>query len=177
MVPVLVEVNFAIIFLSNSCLSISSVFKSQASSLPMFFHICWWVVLFWNLIKFFQKYHCFVAKSCLTLWHPVDCNLPDSYVHGVFQARMLEWVAISLGSKGSSWPRDWTHVSCIGRQILDHWVTWETFIIIILLCLRRSLESTSDFIFVVCRQILNKRLQWPELILNSEKYCFKIQFS
>ena len=47
---------------------------------------------------------------------------------GFFQARIMEWVAIS-SSRGSSWPRDWTHVSCvfcIGRWILYHWATWET---------------------------------------------------
>ena len=40
-----------------------------------------------------------------------------SLVHGIFLARILEWVAIS-SSRGSSWPRDWTHISFIGRQIL-----------------------------------------------------------
>ena len=50
----------------------------------------------------------------------MDCSLPGSFVHGISQARMLEWVAISF-SRGSSQPRDWTHISCIyyiGRQIL-----------------------------------------------------------
>ena len=42
----------------------------------------------------------------------MDCSLPDSSVHGVLQARILEWVAISF-SRGSSQPRDHTHVSCI----------------------------------------------------------------
>ena len=53
----------------------------------------------------------------------VDCSLPGSSVHGVLQARRLEWVAISF-SRGSSQP----HVSClayIGRQILYHCTTWE----------------------------------------------------
>ena len=59
------------------------------------------------------------AQSCLTLCDPVDCSLPDSSVHGILQARILEWVAIS-SSKGSSQPRDRTHVSCIGRHILYH---------------------------------------------------------
>ena len=39
-----------------------------------------------------------VAKLCLILCNPMDCSLPDSYVHGVLQARILEWVAISLSS-------------------------------------------------------------------------------
>ena len=57
-----------------------------------------------------------VAKLCLTLTTPMDCNLPAS-VPGISQAWILEWVAIS-SSRGSSWPRDWAQVSCIGRQIL-----------------------------------------------------------
>ena len=47
----------------------------------------------------------------------MDCSLPVSSVHGILQARILEWVAISF-SRGSSSHRDWTHFSCIGRQIL-----------------------------------------------------------
>ena len=42
-----------------------------------------------------------VAKSCPTLWHPMDCSLTGSSVHGILQARILEWVAISF-SRGSS---------------------------------------------------------------------------
>ena len=67
------------------------------------------------------------AQSYLTLCHPMDCSLPDSSVHGIFWARMLEWVAISF-YRGSSPPMDCTHsscISCIGRQILYHCTTWE----------------------------------------------------
>ena len=60
-----------------------------------------------------------------TLSDPMDFSLPGSSVHGICQAKILEWVAISF-SRESSWPRDWTHVSCIGRWILYHWATWET---------------------------------------------------
>ena len=62
-----------------------------------------------------------VAQSCLTLWHPMDCSLPASSVHRIFQARVLEWVAIPF-SRGSSWPRDWTWVSCIASRFLTIWV-------------------------------------------------------
>ena len=55
------------------------------------------------------------------VWRPYR---PVSSVHGIFQARILEWVAIS-SSRGSSQPGDWTCVPCIGRQILYHWATWE----------------------------------------------------
>ena len=47
------------------------------------------------------------AQSCPTLCNPVDCGPPGSSVHGIFQARILEWVAISF-SRGPSWPRDWS---------------------------------------------------------------------
>ena len=54
---------------------------------------------------------------------PVDCNCPTpapgSSVHGIFQARILEWVAIYF-SRRSSWPRDRIHVSSIGKRILYH---------------------------------------------------------
>ena len=57
-----------------------------------------------------------VAQLCLTLCDPVDCSLPGSSVHGLLQARILEWVAISF-SRGPSQLRDWTHVFCIvGRR-------------------------------------------------------------
>ena len=53
-----------------------------------------------------------VAQKCPTLWDLMDCSPPGFSVHGIFQARRLEWLAI-LFSRGSSWPRDWTWVSCI----------------------------------------------------------------
>ena len=54
------------------------------------------------------------------LCDPMDYSPPGSSVHGIFQARILEWVNMP-SSTGSSWPKDWTHISCIGRQILYHW--------------------------------------------------------
>ena len=53
-----------------------------------------------------------VTQSCPTLRHPVDCSPPGSSVHGILQARRLEWVAIS-SSRGSSRPRDQTQASCV----------------------------------------------------------------
>ena len=69
---------------------------------------------------------CLVAKLCPTLCNPV-VTLQDSSVYGIFQARILERVAISF-SRGSSQPRDPTSVSCIlctGRRILYRCTTWE----------------------------------------------------
>ena len=51
-------------------------------------------------------------------------SLPGSSVYGIFQARVLEWVAVSF-SRTSSWPRDQMCVSCVGRQVLYHWATME----------------------------------------------------
>ena len=54
----------------------------------------------------------------------MDCSPPGSSVHGILQARILEWVAISF-SRGSSWPRNWTQVSCIAGRFLTYWATRE----------------------------------------------------
>ena len=64
-------------------------------------------------------FHCLVAKSCLTLGDPMDCGLPGSSVHGILQAGILEWVAISF-SRGSSKPRNQTWVSCIAGRFFTY---------------------------------------------------------
>ena len=65
-----------------------------------------------------------VIQSCQTLCNPVDCSLPGSSNHGILQARILEWVAISF-SMGSSWPRDQTQVSRIAGRSFTLWATRE----------------------------------------------------
>ena len=60
-----------------------------------------------------------LVEWCLTLGDPMDCGQPGSSVHGILQARTLEWVAMP-SSRGSSLPRDGTHVSCVGRRVLYH---------------------------------------------------------
>ena len=67
------------------------------------------------------------AQSCPALCNHMGCSSPGSCVHGIFPARMLEWVAISFSrviflTQGSN-----PHLqhSCIGRQILYYWATWE----------------------------------------------------
>ena len=64
---------------------------------------------------------CVCAQSCLTLCDSMDCNPPGSSIHGVLQVRILEWVAIPI-SRGSSWPRDPTCVSCI--SCIDGWILY-----------------------------------------------------
>ena len=63
-----------------------------------------------------------VAQSCLTLCNPIDCRLLGCSVHGILQARILEWVAI-FSCRGSSTPRDWTQVSHIASRFFTSWAT------------------------------------------------------
>ena len=65
---------------------------------------------------------CVCAQSCATLCDPMDYSLPGSSVHGILQARVLEWVAIPF-SRGSSQPRDGTHISWVPLHLLHllHW--------------------------------------------------------
>ena len=65
-----------------------------------------------------------VAQSCPTLCDPMDCGLSGSSIDGIFQARVLEWIAISF-SRGSSWPRNQTQVSCIAGRHFTVWATRE----------------------------------------------------
>ena len=85
---------------------------------------------------------CSVTRSCLTVCDPMDCSPLGSSVHGIFQARILEWVAIS-SSRGSSKPRVQTWVYCIswiGQQILYHCDTWEATYLTIKGILKKSLN-------------------------------------
>ena len=70
----------------------------------------------WKRSLLLLLFSCQVMSN--SLW-PIDCSPPGSSVHGIFQARILEWVAIFF-SRRSSQTRDWTQVSCLGRQILHH---------------------------------------------------------
>ena len=98
------------------------------------------LLLGWNtsvfiLIPLATKYHqmfnnfcccCLVDKLCPTPCDPMNCSPPGSSVHGISQARMLEWVVIS-SSRGSSWLRDQTHISSTGRRVLYCWATRDNF--------------------------------------------------
>ena len=73
-----------------------------------------------------------VAQSYPAVCNPMDCSLPGSSIHGIFQARVLEWVAISF-SRGSSRPRDWTQVSRIAGRCFTVWAT------------RKALKKAKEF--------------------------------
>ena len=62
--------------------------------------------------------------ECPTLCDPVDCSPPGFSIHGILQARILEWVTISF-SRRSSWPRDRTQVSHIAGRCFNLWATGE----------------------------------------------------
>ena len=99
----LLTVEFWEFFIHSGCQSVAYLFiPCTVSFVEQKFLIQWKVTVL-------------VAQSCPTLCDPIDCSPPGSSVHGIFQARILEWVAISF-SRGSSWPRDWTWVSHISGR-------------------------------------------------------------
>ena len=95
-------------------------------------HCYWYVILLISLSgQNGNRHTCLcahsVARLCPILGDPMNCSPPGSSVHGISQARILEWVTIS-SSKGSSLPRDGNWVSfvwCIGRWSLYFGATWE----------------------------------------------------
>ena len=86
------------------------------------------------------------AQSCSTLCDLIDCGPPGSSVHWIFQARLLEWVALS-SSRGSSWSMDQIHLLylLLGRQILYHCTTFSTRHLI--LCSYSNRKTTKSDVF------------------------------
>ena len=73
------------------------------------------------------SYNCLGANCVWFFCNPMDCGPPGT-VHGISQAWILEWVAVSF-SRESSWPRDWTQVSCIAGRCFTLWATREALIV------------------------------------------------
>ena len=96
--------------------------------------------------------------------YPLNCSLSGLSVHGIFQARVLEWVAISF-SRGSSQPRDWTQVSCIAGRCFTVWAL--QFLVFFFFS---SLEALTEEI------VKFQHMCWPEwewnagLVLGRERY-------
>ena len=91
--------------------------------------------------------HCMCTKllqSCLTLCDPMDCSLPHSSVHGILQARILEWVAMS-SSRGRSWPRNGTLISCISCIPVRLFIHWPTSEVPILRLFQSKFKSLKHF--------------------------------
>ena len=92
--------------------------------LTMFMWILGWfsyLTLIFLLQLLREKWNRSVVSD--SLW-PIDCSLSGSSVHGIFQARVLEWIAIAF-SRGSSRPRDRTQISCIAGRRFTVWATRE----------------------------------------------------
>ena len=88
------------------------------------FHGTWeWTSVLWNTEE--EKANlspvCLLSRSVMpNSCDPIDCSLPGSSIHGILQVRILGWVAISF-FRGSSWPRNWTQVSCIAVRLFTDW--------------------------------------------------------
>ena len=67
---------------------------------------------------------CLVTQAGPILWDPIDCSPPGSYVRGIIQARIMEWVAIPF-SRSSSWPKDQILISCTAGLFFIVWATRE----------------------------------------------------
>ena len=72
--------------------------------------------------------YCSVAKLCPSLFDTIDYNPPGSSVHGIVQALAGQNAGVGCHLQVSSWFKDWTCVSCIGRGVLYHWATWGAYI-------------------------------------------------
>ena len=106
-----------------------------------------------------------VAQSCLTLYDPVDCNPPGSSVHGILQARILEWAAISF-FRGSSRPRDRTWVSGIAGRCFIPWATRSTINTIKVLL--------HSFTWPVCLHFLNPSWIFFHRIKRTSEWKFHV---
>ena len=108
-------------FLSVACM-IPKALAPGCSSHHVIPHSFWLSIFPWN-IKL-KKVKTEVTQSCPTLCNPMDCSLPGSSLHGILQARVLEWVDISF-SRGSSRSKDQTQVSHIPGRHFNLWATRE----------------------------------------------------
>ena len=85
-----------------------------------------------------------VTQRCPTLCDPMDCNSSGTSVHGIIQARILEWVATSFSSESSK-PRDWACVSCIAGGFFIIWATRED--VFLKYWFKGELEPSFNFLF------------------------------
>ena len=111
---------------------------------------------------------------------PIDCSLPGSSVHGIFQIRILEWVVISY-SRESSWPKFWSLVSSISyicRWILYHCARWEAPFLLDLIVIAlysspvahwtpSNLEDPSSSVIFLCLFILSMGFSIEPYVLHT----------
>ena len=124
---------------SDSELLEAAQWSSYMTGAPMFhqYHSFRWVVHL--LVSWTIRSE--VVQSYPALWDPMDCSLSGSSVHGIFQARVLEWITIFF-SRGSSRPRNRTRVSRIAGRCFTIWATRET--------IRRAPEIQSTLGPIAC---------------------------
>ena len=114
---------------------------------------------------------CLVTQLCPTLCNSMDCSPPGSSVHGIFQARILEWVAI-FSFKGSSWTRAWTLVSCISYIAGSvHWAIREAHICLYSLL---NFQRCQIPLLLVLKQL--KRITTAYTLRMFENYCIYSAF-
>ena len=113
----------------------------------------------------YSTFCCLVTKLCPTFWDPMECSPTGSSVYGISQARILEWVAIFF-SRGSSQPRDQTHISYTGKRILQHWATWEALLYI----LHLQIDCSGIMYYIVSNS--NTLSTWWLFVINKYTQIF-----
>ena len=160
--------------LVNHTATLVSVF--WASSICVFKKaVLEFIYCMWRLFKLFfffivYAFVCMLIQSRPTLCDPMDCSPSGSSVHRISQARILECANISF-SRGSSWVRDWTWISCIfliDRQILHHWASREACIFLNMYFL--GLKYIYIFFFWMEHLIILKILRYEFFYLYIYEY-------
>ena len=101
-----------------------------------------------------------VAQPCPTLRNSMDCSLPDSFVHGIFQARILEWVVIPF-SRGSSWSKNQTQVSWIAGRFFTIWATREALVWLMYCKRLLFMEGKKALFYMHWDSVLKDTHMWP----------------
>ena len=131
-------------------------------------------LLYWCVCVCVCVCSCAHRVLCVHLCVTPGPSSPGSSVHGILLARILAWVAISF-SKGSSRPRDQTHISCsscLGRQILYHWATREVLLYWGKLKFRNLfIQNISMDLLCAKHRSTDQRYRWVSHFLR-EKLCF-----
>ena len=99
------------------------------SIILLFFYSFFWTFVFSGMTLLFSVFLVTQVTKCPSLDTPMDCSPSGSSVYEISQARILEWIAISF-SRGSSWPRNWTQVSCIVGRFFTDWSMRESQVIL-----------------------------------------------
>ena len=107
---------------------LQGLFPCQGSN-PCLLHLLYWQV---DSLPQVVCMHAQTFQLCPTLCNPIDCSPPGSSILGILQARILEWVSLP-SSRGSSWPRNWTHISCVAGRLFTHWANWESHLSLVYL--------------------------------------------